>query len=332
MDYFHFLLRFFLLLFPAVCPQANLSDRQANTTIHCKPITAFEIADSSRSRFGALEFRGGLVLTSSNPLFGGISALRIQLDGAHFIALSDQGAWLRGRIAYEGNRPAGILDASMAPILDAAGKPAPQWDTESIAEDGATLYVGIEGINSIVRYNYGEKGFLAHGEPIAVPPGVKNLPKNLGLEALEFVPRKYRLGGTLIAISERGLNAAGDIKAFLIGGPSPGSFAVKRIDGYDISDAALLPGGDLLILERHYSLQRGVAMRIRRIPLADIRPGAVVDGPALIEADIHYQIDNMEALSVNRAPAGEIVLTLISDDNFSPIQRTILLQFAMKEN
>ena len=109
-------------------------------------------------------------------------------------------------------------------------------------------------------------------------------------------------------------------------------FAVKRTDGYDISDAAILPNGDILILERQYSLQRGVAMRIRRIRLEDIKPGALVDGSTVVETDVHAQIDNMEALSVHRSRSGETVLTLMSDDNFSPIQRTLLLQFVLKEN
>ena len=123
----------------------------------------------------------------------------------------------------------------------------------------------------------------------------------------------------------------GNLKAFLIGGPSPGTFAVRRSDDFDISDCALLPGGDLLLLERRYSLMRGVAMRIRRIPLASVKPGALVDGPILVFSDMGYEIDNMEGLSVHRTPAGDTVLTLVSDDNFSPIQRTILLQFTLVE-
>jgi hypothetical protein len=54
-----------------------------------------------------------------------------------------------------------------------------------------------------------------------------------------------------------------------------------------------------------------------------------VDGTVLVEADLGYNIDNMEALSVHRSAQGDTVLTLISDDNFSPLQRTILLQFTL---
>jgi hypothetical protein len=70
-------------------------------------------------------------------------------------------------------------------------------------------------------------------------------------------------------------------------------------------------------------------MRIRRVPLADIVPGVVLEGSLLITADMGYQIDNMEGLSVHRAANGDTVLTLVSDDNFSLIQRTILLQFTL---
>jgi hypothetical protein len=49
----------------------------------------------------------------------------------------------------------------------------------------------------------------------------------------------------------------------------------------------------------------------------------------LIFADMGFQIDNMEGLAVHRAATGELVLTLISDDNFSPIQRNLLLQFTL---
>ena len=70
-------------------------------------------------------------------------------------------------------------------------------------------------------------------------------------------------------------------------------------------------------------------MRIRRIPLVDIKGGAVADGRSMIEADLGYQIDNMEGIAVHNAASGETIVTLVSDDNFSVIQRNLLLQFAI---
>lgn len=302
--------------------------------VSAQPIAGFEIRDPSRRQFGSLEFRGGLVLRASDKNFGGFSALRVGPDGARFIALNDRAWWFRGRIVYDGTRPTAITDAEMAPMLAADGQPLAKrgwYDTESIAEDGGTLYVSIERVHQIVRFDYGKDGLLARAQPIAVPPGLRALPANKGLEALVFVPKDLPLAGTLIAISERGLDPAGNLSAFLVGGPQPGTFAVKRSAGYDVSDAALLPGGDLLLLERKFGWTSGLSIRLRRIALGTIRPSAVVDGPILLEADLGYEIDNMEGLSVHRGASGETVLTLISDDNFSIIQRTLLLQFTLAE-
>jgi len=104
---------------------------------------------------------------------------------------------------------------------------------------------------------------------------------------------------------------------------------VARHDDYDISDCTLLPGGDLLVLERHFTWTTGVAIRLRRVTRSAIVPGALLQGVLLFEADLGYQIDNMEALGVHVAKDGATILTMISDDNFSLLQRTILLQFAL---
>src|SRR5262245_16644713 len=79
--------------------------------IAAMPITSFDNRDPSLTRFGDLEFRGGLVLASNNPAFGGLSGIYVEADGSHFIAITDRGSWLRGRIVYRDGRPAGIADA-----------------------------------------------------------------------------------------------------------------------------------------------------------------------------------------------------------------------------
>ena len=301
--------------------------------VRARAIAAFEPGNPSRTRFGALTFRGGLELTSSHPHFGGLSAIRVEADGANFLAVSDKGRWLRARIVYDGVRPAGIADAEMAPVLAHDGKPlaARGWyDTESLAVNGGIAWLGIERVNRIVRLDIGRDGLLARAQPVPVPTGVQRLPHNKGLECLEYVPAGLPLARALIAISERGLDDAGNIKGFLIGHSGPAEFSLKRIGDFDVTDCALTANGDLLVLERSFSRLRGVGMRIRRVPLMSIQPGATIDGPVLIEADMNDQIDNMEGLSVHRE-GNALVLTVISDDNFSIIQRTLLLQFTLEE-
>ena len=70
-------------------------------------------------------------------------------------------------------------------------------------------------------------------------------------------------------------------------------------------------------------------MRIRRLALESLKADALVDGHPMIAVDLAYQIDNMEGMAVHRTTKGETILTLVSDDNFSFIQRNLLLQFAV---
>ena len=302
--------------------------------IKAESITAFDHREPDRRRFGMLDFRGGLVLTSPFREFGGVSSINMAADGANFIAATDRSWWLRGRITYSGTRPTGITGAEMAPMLGPDGRrlSARGWyDTEAMARDGNTVYVGIERVHRIVRFDYGKEGLLARARPIEVPAAFRSFPSNGSIEALAFVPRGAGpLGGSLIAIAERGRDRDGNHLAFLVGGPRPGQFTIKRKNDYDVSDATILPSGDLVILERKFGWTTGLYIRMRRLPIAEIAPGALVDGPVLIEADLGQQIDNMEGLGVHRAGA-ETVLTLISDNNFSMLQRTLLLQFSLVE-
>src|SRR6185312_11955891 len=245
--------------------------------IEATSIEAFDNRDPTRIRFGALEFRGGLVLTSNDRAFGGISSLHMEPDGAHFIAITDQGSWLRGRIVYRDGKPVGVADAEMAPMLAWDDKPlaSHRWyDVESLVELDGQFYAGIERVEKIVRFDFRRFGFAARGEPIKVPAEFESFSYNQSLECLAAGPPGSPLAGELIVVTERSLDAAGNHRSFLLKGEEVGRFTVK--------------------------------------------PGAVADGAVLIEADLGFQIDNMEGIAVHRNDAGEIVLTLVSDDNFSP--------------
>jgi hypothetical protein len=300
--------------------------------VNARPIPSFDTRDRGHVHFGALDYRSGLILTSRFRGFGGLSGWRLDAKGEQFISMSDKGTWFTGRIVYKGREMTGLADVEAAPMLGTDGRPitARGWyDTEAIALDGTLVYIGLERVNQILKFDFAKGGTRSRGEVIAVPPALHKLPYNKGLEALVMVPKGLPLAGTLIAISERGLDADGNIIGFLIGGPQPGDFAVRRSNNFDVSDAVVLRGGDLLILERKFSLLTGVGIRIRRIALKSIVRGATVDGPSIFEADLGHEVDNMEAIDAHVTPEGETVLTMISDDNFSMIQRTLLLQFTL---
>jgi hypothetical protein len=312
-------------------PASHAQDKGAPDTIEiqAREITSFDRRNPEARRFGALEFVGGLVLESKHKNFGGISGLHIAQDGVSFTAHSDRGHWLRGKFKLDGDRVTGIENAGMAPMLGPDGRTltSRRWfDTEALTADSENFYVGIERANRILRYRIAD-GMNARGIPVQIPSGIRNLPFNQGLEALAFVPKAMPLAGSLLAIAELGLDEKGNILAFILGGPTPGIFTIKRIGSFEISDAAISPTGHLIIVERYFRFVTGIHLRIRAIPLSEVKPGALVDGTVLLEADSNFDIDNMEALSITKNAAGQIMLTMLSDNNFNYFQRTILLRF-----
>ena len=320
------------LVYAQGAPAPAGSDGPTKIDIRATRIDAFDPREPAKKQFGSLIFRGGLQLSSAHKQFGGLSSIRVAANGSNFLAISDRGFWLSGSITYQGESPTGIADGEIAPMLYSDGRPitARGWyDTEALAEDGGVAYVALERVHRILKFDYAKRGLLSRGTLVPTPPEMAKLQSNGGLECLQVMPKESPLAGALIAISERGLDEANNIRGFLIGGPKPGLFSVKPSDDFDVVDCAVAPNSELLILERSFSWRRGVAMRIRSVPLADIVPGAVLEGSKLISADMGFEIDNMEGLSVHRTAKGETVLTLVSDDNFSMLQRTILLQFTL---
>jgi hypothetical protein len=91
------------------------------------------------------------------------------------------------------------------------------------------------------------------------------------------------------------------------------------------SDAQRL-GQQLYVLSRRFSLIGGFAARVRQIDLSTVE-GDELAGPQQIIIDGAPLAENYEGLSVTRSPTGGTFIYLIADDNFFPLQRTLLLQF-----
>lgn len=301
-------------------------------TVTASPIATFH-PQSQETRFGKLEFRGGLRLASDFAGFGGISGFVLEPGGKGFIGLTDAGLFLKGNLVSEGDRPLGLSDVMAAAMLDEKGRiqaTRGRGDPEALAVAPDAVYVTFEDINELWSYP-GPDPLGKTGVPVPVPPGVKTLRRNLGLEALVYVPGPP-MTGSLIAVGEQGASASDDLPGFIISGPTPGAFQIRKSGTFSATDAALGPKGELFLLERSFTPTTGVAMQIRRFALAQVKPGALLEGDILLTADMGFEIDNMEGLSVTVNAKGETLFTIVSDDNFSPLQRTILLRFALVEN
>lgn len=310
---------------PAPVQQIEVSSRQ---------IGYFHIGRSAQ-RFGQLEFAGGLEMSSPARDFGGISAMRFLTPGRDFIAVSDVGIWLSGRIARdETGRPAGIEEMRLQQMADAAGNAVPdKWevDAEALSVKDGEVFVGFERRHRISRFRLDPEGMKAATGTIDFLVPAHELRQNRGFETVAHAPQDGPFRGALVAVTEKSLDPKGNIFAAVTEGPRKGIFTVRRYDGFDITDGAFLPGGDLLLLERSYTIMGGVRMRLRRIAGDSIVKGALVDGPVLLQADMTYQIDNMEALDVWRREDGATMISMMSDDNYSILQRNLYLEFVLRD-
>lgn len=300
-------------------------------------LSGFSVLEPERRDFGPLTFLGGIEMRGDHPDFGGISSISSDAEGKSFIAASDQAHWILGRFVTDANENLlGIENVRLAAMMAPDGRRMKNtrfFDTEGMARQGNRLYISVENVHQILRFEIGPNGPGGRATIIPTPDELRRLNKNQGLEALGIMPPGSRSPGSLIAIAEHapGGMDSDRIPGWIIGGAMPGAFFVKRSNHFDITDLAFLPGGDMLVLERRFSPFWGVAMRIRRIALARIVPGALLDGEVLIDANMAYHVDNMEALMIHRAADGRAIITIMSDDNFSILQRNIALRFAYRE-
>jgi hypothetical protein len=313
----------------------------ASSNKHLAPesvtVTAFSIPYFKHDaptdiQFGQLEYLGGLELRGAHANFGGISAIRVDGDGERFLSVTDTGDWITGRISYKDKKPSSLNEVVISPTLGGDGKRNKDnglWDSESIARDGDHVFIGIEREHTVLAYDFARGGIRAVGKQVPLPAYVKKWPDNRGIEALGIMPSASPYAGHLIGLSERSGGREDATEGFVMkrDGSEPFRFSIHRSDGFDVTDLDFLPSGDLIVLERYFSPIRGVAMRLRRFKTAAIQPEAILSGETLLTADGRFHVDNMEGLSIHRNREGDTVFTIISDDNFSVAQRTLLLQF-----
>lgn len=337
----------------AVQPQTSAKGQQTQALRRGAPpppaaveVTARQIALFGKATGvgpgGRLEFVGGLILTSPSKDFGGWSGAVMSDDGRRLFAISDRGIWLTADLVYDGPRPKGLARAMIGETPGSGGQALSRFrdrDSESVTLlDGTlsrgTMLVGFERNHRIGRFPLTEQGLGPPQGFLKMPPEARKMGSNRGFEAVAVV-RGGPLKGAIVAFAEEFFDADRNHTGWIWTGgigSDPQAIKLKNIADFAVTDAASLPDGSLIVLERKFRWLEGVKTRLRMIRAADLRPGAVLDGEILLDADMAAEIDNMEGLAVSRNSAGRIVLTLISDNNFNSfLQRTLLLQFTLNE-
>ena len=224
--------------------------------------------------------------------------------------------WHPGQVTF-GNLPAGPR----------TGWTKADRDSESMAIDPSSgrAWVGFESATSLWRYATG----FRRAEGTVASGGMRQWAEGGGPETLVRYP-----DGRFVTIAETshwpqhrgraGLMFAGDPVA----GTRPVRFDYRPPAGYSPSDAAVLPNGALLVLNRRFDLPFRWSAKLTLVPAGAIRAGAIVKGREIATLAPPLVTDNYEGVAVTRE-GGATIVWLVSDDNQSRLQRSLLLKFRL---
>jgi len=297
------------------------SDRVVQDTANRpRPLVLVPIPAMTPANWPAgLTVAGAWHLVSSFRGFGGYSALLANGDDT-LTAISDHAWTLRFAMPDSGRDQVFGFDMVGRSARDKSG-----IDIESVTTDPATgrRWFGYEVHNQIGRFDEG-----AAGPRMAAPPAMAHWPENAGPEALvRLADGRFivlREGAPWLSSGARpGLLFPGDP----VEGAVPLEFGFRPPIGYDPTDMAQLPDGRVVILLRALDLPLPPFFR-NKLVMADprsIEPGKPWPWEEL--ATIHGNLprENYEGLAIAPDEAG-VTMWLISDDNSTLFQRTVLLE------
>lgn len=248
-------------------------------------------ADDTLVHLRSITIEGGI---------GGLSAIETR-DGRAFVTLSDRGQ------AYDLTLERTSTEVEVSPRT----QPAAQRDSEGLAFAGATLFFSYEDPADVRADN---------GTVLPRDPAFDLYEKNAGFEALAGAP-----DGTLYAIPER---SGGSTQPFPVHRFRDGAWdtarMVPRRGAFLPVGADIGPDGRLYLLERAFS-PLGFRSRIRRFDPDE--PNGDIDTLLTTRLGLH---DNLEGLAVWTAPSGATCVTMVSDDNFLPIQRSEIVEYVLQ--
>lgn len=294
----------------AVPPPAPVQAGPA-ISIAAEPVP-LDSSEPGRRRIGGFVYAGGLALTSEQTSrLHGLSDLAVTPDGG-LLAISDDGDLLSARIVLDHRgRAAGLAEAELTPLKGPDGQPLQgkaDGDAEGLAVmSGGDILISFERNHRIWLYP------AAGGPPRPVPYPDAGFPSNGGMEALAPDP-SAGADAYVIGAEESGetwscrLESGCAKRAAAPKEPEFGLVAVRR-----------LPEGRTAWLLRAWDPLRG-----SRIELRVTGPdGATIDRLILARP---MTVDNFEGVAAIPRPNG-LRFYLLSDDNFTSAQRTLLMAF-----
>ena len=259
------------------------------------------------------------VLNKGDPNFGGLSGISMSDDGKFFVAISDRANYFKGRtIRDDAKKLVDLKILERGKILDSKGRElsGKNTDSESIIrskDDG--YYVSFESNNRIMFH------------PKLSEPG-QFLPKHVDFQRL-----RYNDGIEALAV-----NTSGQVYAIPEMPPNGDKFhpiykfrenkwqlitTVQIGDDFKVSEAEFIDDNNLILLERKFTFLDGFKIRIRRLIFDQDK---IKSTQILLESD-PWEFFNLEGLSKWQDEHGNTYITLVSDNQFSPLLKTEIREF-----
>ncbi len=311
---------------PSSADPPPITDQWRALEIRAEPVSFPE------QQIGRLRFRGGLHLAGpTHQAFGGLSGLEV-LDDGRIVAVSDDGEWFEARLVLDREgQLVGLADTRSALMRDETGEPFESkraGDSEDLTQlpDGR-FAVSFEQTQSIRIYDLNRDGPFGAAQRGPRLDNVRRLPRNAGLEAIASTTD----GALLVGAEGEGHRSTPLWLASLDAQDQVRSHSRYPLDGgFSLTSLDRLPNGDFVALERFYAPVIGARARIAIFPAAALAAGGVlehVEELAMLAPPL--PVDNFEGVSAVRLANGAVRLYIVSDDNFSDRQRTLLLAFDM---
>ncbi|MCF6316028.1 MAG: esterase-like activity of phytase family protein [Marinosulfonomonas sp.] len=256
---------------------------------------------------------------NSDKGFGGFSGIEVSGDGMKFTAIGDRGAIITGQFERDGAQISDII-STIQELKNAKGNALTKFQSDAeglaIRADGR-IYISFEQFHRVWTYRDPES------EAARIPrhADFEHLKNNGGLEALAIDP-----DGTLYALPEKSGGGAITIYRYK-GGVWDAPYQIPQLGAFKTVGADFGPDGKLYVLERALTSIFGFQTQVRRF---DIKGDRIGKGELILQTSPGTH-DNLEGLSVWRGTAGDIRLTMISDDNFNIFQHTEFVEYRLQE-
>ncbi|MEP0191669.1 MAG: esterase-like activity of phytase family protein [Erythrobacter sp.] len=280
--------------------------------------------DPTLDRVGDLKYLGGLDVPRMDQNIGGLSGLRWDADSQRLLAITDDARWVWITLEETEDQLTGISKVESGPLLGVDGEPLTgkqEGDSEGLTRDGDGPWgVSFERNHRILIYDNGLSG--QPGEANQSPTDyLGDLEPNNGAETIAAGKLGHLVCAERVASNQQPNCAyfpdeSSRYRAFSV---LP-SQIIADLGGVP-TDADAMSDGTFLVLFRSYSPAQGNGAAIVSYAPGGTRRELATFRPPL-------SVDNFEGLAI-RQEGERTFLYIVSDDNFSGSQRTLLMKFEL---